>query len=200
VRPHPSGSLLLVLSGPSGAGKTSLAQRLLRGNEGLARAVTATTRAARGAERDGVDYHFLTEAAFRRRLAAGDFLEHAEVYGRLYGTPRASVEAVLASGRHCLLVVDVQGVRSLRRVLAGAGFPVRYVFVRTPDLVELERRLRERGEDDEATIQARLAEARDEEAEAATFDEVLVNDDLETATKRLREAVQGWTRPSRQAD
>lgn len=200
MRPHPSGSLLLVLSGPSGAGKTSLAQRLLRGNEGLARAVTATTRAARGAERDGVDYHFLTEAAFRRRLAAGDFLEHAEVYGRLYGTPRASVEAVLASGRHCLLVVDVQGVRSLRRVLAGAGFPVRYVFVRTPDLAELERRLRERGEDDEATIQARLAEARDEEAEAATFDEVLVNDDLEAATNRLREAVQGWTRPSRQAD
>ena len=132
-------------------------------------------------------------SASRARLAAGEFLEHAEVYGRLYGTPRQAVEAVLASGRTCLLVVDVQGVRSLQEVLAEAPYEVRYVFVRAPTRAELERRLRERGEDDPATIRARLAEAEAEEAEATRFDLVLVNDDLDGAADRLREAVQGWT-------
>lgn len=185
--------LLLVLSGPSGSGKTSLAALLLARDAGLMRAVTATTRAPRGNEQDGVHYHFLTHEAFAAGVAAGAFLEHAEVYGQRYGTPRSAVEAALAQGRSGLLVVDVQGVRSLRAVLADAPWPVRYVFVRTPDWATLKDRLRARGEDDEAAVARRLEEARAEEAEAPAFDLVVVNDDLEAAYAKLHEAVQGWT-------
>ena len=134
--------LLVVLSGASGVGKTAIAARLLRLPD-VARTVTATTRAARPGERDGVDYHFLTDAAFRARVARGEFLEHAQVHGHLYGTPRDAVQALVGRGLVCLLVIDVQGAATLRR----NGVEGRFVFVAPPSEDELERRLRGRGTD-----------------------------------------------------
>ena len=110
---------LIVISGASGVGKTSLAQRLLE-HPAFRRAVTATTRAPRGQEQDQVDYHFLSRERFEAEIEAGRFLEHAHVYGRLYGTPRENVEKILQSGQHCVLLLDVQGVESLRPTLTAS--------------------------------------------------------------------------------
>ncbi len=175
---------LLVLSGPSGAGKTSVARRLLD-HPGIARAVTMTTRAPRGDERQGVDYEFVDEGEFECRLAAGELLEHAQVYGVLYGTPRRNVERILASGRHCLLVVDVQGVASLRAL----GIAATYVFVDVPSLEELARRLRARGEDSPAEIAGRLEAAYKERLHRSNFDLVVVNSDLAQAVAQVELAL-----------
>ncbi len=114
--------LLVVLSGPSGVGKSTVAERLLA-DAAFGRAVTATTRAPRPGEADGIAYHFLTESGFRERLARQEFLEHANVYGRLYGTPLASVHAVLDAGRVCVLVIDVQGAATLRALRDAGSLP-----------------------------------------------------------------------------
>jgi guanylate kinase len=171
---------LVVLSGPSGVGKSAVAERVLA-DPRFARAVTATTRSPRAGEVEGVAYVFLERAEFERRIAAGWFLEHAEVYGRLYGTPRSSVEAVLASGRHCLLVIDVQGAATLRR----GEIEGRYVFLTTPTASDLERRLRGRGLDAPQEIAKRLAAAEAELAEAHRFDRVLVNDEIEATARKV---------------
>lgn len=171
---------LLVLSGPSGVGKTAVAERLLA--TGLvSRAVTATTRAPRPGERDGVDYVFLSPDDFRRRLAEGWFLEHAEVYGRLYGTPRSAVEAILAAGRHCLLVIDVQGVATLR----AAGTEGVYVLLEPPSREELERRLHQRGSNGPSDLARRLAEAEAELSRTSLFDRRVVNRDLGAAVAEI---------------
>ena len=175
---------LLVLSGPSGVGKTAVADRLLK-DPRIARAVTATTRAPRVGERDGVDYLFLSADEFRRRLAAGWFLEHADVYGRMYGTPKSSVEDVLASGSHCLLVVDVQGVATLR----AAGTTATYILLEPPSRAELERRLKARGSDDPASQQRRLEEAARELARTDLFELRVVNDDLDDAARAVAATV-----------
>jgi guanylate kinase len=172
---------LVVISGLSGAGKTTLAETLLR-DPRYKRALTATTRAPRGGEVDGVDYHFLGEAAFDAGIEEGAFLEWAVVYGgHRYGTPRKNVEAILDSGRHCLLVIDVQGAATLR----AAGVDALFVFLKAPSLEELERRLRSRGEDDDAAIRSRLSAARTELAAQDDFDLVLVNDKLDEAAQQL---------------
>ncbi len=177
--------LLLVLSGPSGVGKTTVAHALLE-QPGYARAVTATTRPPRPGETDGVDYRFLSEPEFRAAVARGEFLEHAEVHGRLYGSPRSEVERVLRDGRVCVLVIDVQGAAELRRT----GVDALYVFLVPPTDEELERRLRARGADGKADIERRLRTARAELARSGEYDEVVINDRLENAVVKIARLVQ----------
>lgn len=175
---------LIVVSGPSGVGKSAVIDRLLL-DAHFARAVTATTRPPRTGERDGVDYDFLARDDFLARVAVGGFLEHAEVYGRLYGTPRAHVEAILASGRHCILNIDVQGAASLR----AAGVEALFVFLVPPSLSELERRLRTRGLDSADAVARRLSAVDREMAQAERFDLRIVNLDLERTARKLALAV-----------
>jgi guanylate kinase len=171
---------LLVLSGPSGVGKTTVGDGLLR-NARFARAVTATTRAPREGEVDGRDYLFLSETEFRDGISTGRFLEHAKVHGNLYGTPRDQVEAVQDRGRICLLIIDVQGAASLR----ADGVEALYVFLAPPSWEVLETRLRGRESDDEATIRRRLENARAELARQDEYDAVVINDDLEAAIAQI---------------
>ena len=171
---------LLVLSGPSGVGKTTIGAGLLR-NPAVGRAVTATTRPPRDGEVHGRDYLFLDEAGFREGIAAGRFLEHAVVHGNLYGTPREQVEAIRAGGRVCLLVIDVQGAATLR----AAGVEAFYVFVAPPSWEVLEARLRSRGSEDEEALRRRLAGARAELARRHEYDSVVINDDLDRAIAQI---------------
>lgn len=188
VRPpaprSPSDGRLIVVSGPSGVGKTAVIDLLLKDRR-FGRAVTATTRAPREGEQEGVDYLFLAKDEFLRRVAAGFFLEHADVYGRLYGTPRSEADRVLASGRHCLLNIDVQGAASLR----AANVEALFVFILPPSLAELERRLKIRGSDAEEIVLGRLAAVDREMAEAGRFDVRLVNRDLGATARKLALAV-----------
>ena len=181
--PGPTGlarrGLCLVLAAPSGAGKTTIARRLLAASADLALSVSVTTRAPRPGERDGIDYHFRDPAAFDALVAAGGMLEWARVLGRdCYGTPRAPVEAALAAGRDMLFDIDWQGYRSLRAALPG---DVVGVFVLPPSRDALAARLAGRGGDSAAEIARRMARADAEIAHAGEFDHVIVNDDLENA-------------------
>jgi guanylate kinase len=167
---------LIVLSGPSGSGKTTIGDRLER-DYGCEYVVTATTRPPRTGERSGTDYQFLTRPEFERRLAAGEFLEHAVVHGNLYGTPRRTVEEALARGATLILEIDTQGADNIRK----AGIAHRSVFIRVSDEGTLERRLRARQTDSEEEVQKRLARAREEIAEGRRYDYVVVNADLDGA-------------------
>lgn len=174
--------IALVLSAPSGAGKTTLIRRLRAEFPGIGYSVSCTTRAPRENEVDGKDYIFLTCEAFEQRRAAGEFAEWAEVHGNLYGTPLVPVQKMLAQGRDALFDIDVQGAAQLKLNLDAATF----VFILPPDMAELERRLRLRGQDDDVTIERRLANARQELREAGWYDALVVNDDLDVAYDRLR--------------
>jgi guanylate kinase len=186
--------LLLVLSAPSGAGKTTLAHRFRAAHADAVFSVSATTRAPRGAERDGVDYHFVTPARFAELVAQGAFAEWAEVHGKRYGTLRVTVEDALRAGRIALFDIDVQGGEQLQR-----SFPrdAVTVLVVPPSVAELERRLRGRSTDSDEVIRARLAAARDEVTRGlATYEYVLVNDELDAAQERL-EAIAAHERARR---
>jgi guanylate kinase len=175
--------LLLVLSAPSGAGKTTLAHRFRAEHPDADFSISATTRAPRGAERDGIDYHFVAPARFAELLAQGAFAEWAEVHGQRYGTLRATVDGALRAGRIALFDIDVQGGEQIE-----AAWPrdTATVLVLTPTVAELERRLRGRSTDSEAAIRRRLDAARAEVARGlASYDYVLVNDDLDAAYARL---------------
>ncbi len=173
---------LVVISAPSGTGKSTLVRRLIESEPRLVMSVSATTRAPRTGERDGLDYHFLEREAFVAKRDAGEFLEHAEVHGNLYGTLRGPVAAELAAGRDVLLEIDVQGARQVRASSAGA----RFIFVLPPSRKELERRLRSRGLDAEDVIARRLLNASGEVAAAMEYDHVVVNQDLAEAHAALR--------------
>lgn len=174
--------LCLVLAAPSGAGKTSLSRALLAGDAGLSLSISATTRAPREGERDGTHYHFKSDAAFAAMVAEGAFLEHARVFARSYGTPRATVETSLANGRDVLFDIDWQGFRQLRAALPD---DVVGVFIRTPTLADLHARLVARG-DDAADIARRMAEAETELAHQEEFDFIVENRDFEIALDDLR--------------
>jgi guanylate kinase len=175
--------LLLVLSAPSGAGKTTLARRFQAAHPDATFSVSVTTRAPRGAERDGVDYHFASAERFAELVAQGAFAEWAEVHGQRYGTLRATVEDALRSGRIALFDIDVQGGEQLQRAFPAEAVSV---LVVPPSRAELERRLRGRSTDSDESIRGRLAAARDEVVRgAASYGYVLVNDELEAAQARL---------------
>ena len=167
--------LCLVLAAPSGAGKTTITRRLLAQDAALSLSVSATTRVPRPGEIDGVHYLFRTEAQFAAMVAAGDFLEHATVFGRAYGTPRAPVAAALTQGRDILFDIDWQGFAALRAALPNDTVGV---FILPPSLAALRARLEARG-DTPAEVAARLAGAEADMAHWRDFDHLVVNDDLD---------------------
>jgi guanylate kinase len=171
---------LIILSGPSGVGKSSIIKRLLE-DERFSLSVSATTRAPRPGEVEGEDYYFLDDAEFRRRIEAGEFLEWAEVHGKsFYGTLRDDVSQRQAAGRTVILDIDVQGAALLRQEEA------RRVFIAPPSFDELERRLRDRGTETEERIARRLETAREELNRAQDYDHVVVNDELESTVEFLK--------------
>jgi guanylate kinase len=176
--------LMLVLSSPSGAGKTTLSRMLLEADPSISLSVSVTTRIRRANERDGRDYHFIDKARFERMAQTGELLEWAEVFGNLYGTPRAPVDEALAAGRDVLFDIDWQGTQQLREKARG---DMASIFVLPPSIRELERRLRARALDDDPVIKGRMAKAGDELSHWAEYDYVIVNDDIEHALAQVRE-------------
>jgi guanylate kinase len=165
--------LLLILSSPSGAGKSTMARRLMDWDPTIRFSVSATTRTPRPGEQDGVHYWFHTQHSFRTLVASGGMLEHAEVFGNLYGSPRAPVEAAMAEGRDTLFDVDWQGGQQIRN--SPLGKDAVSVFILPPSIAELESRLRGRAQDSDAVIAGRMAKSRDEISHWAEYDYVLVN-------------------------
>lgn len=175
--------LMLILSSPSGAGKSTLARLLLEQNPDIYLSVSVTTRGRRPSEVEGVHYHFLTRERFERMRDGGDLLEHAEVHGNFYGTPREPVETALAAGRDVLFDIDYQGAEQLyakmREDIVG-------VFILPPSAGELKMRLERRAEDASGVIEKRLKNARTEIAHWTDYDYVLVNEDLNSTFANLR--------------
>jgi guanylate kinase len=178
---------VFVITGPSGVGKGTLIRLLRERVPGLALSVSATTRAPRPGEEDGVDYHFLSDAEFARRVEAGEFVEWAEYSGRRYGTLRSELERHLAEGRPVVLEIEVQGARQVRRAMPEAV----QIFIEPPDGEALKDRLVGRGTDDPDAIARRLAVAESELAAADEFQYRVVNDRLDEAVARLQEIVSG---------
>lgn len=179
--------LMLVLSSPSGAGKTTLSRRLLASDPRITMSVSVTTRPPRPGEVEGKDYFFVDAPRFAAMREAGDLLEHATVFGNFYGTPRAPVEAALAEGRDVLFDIDWQGVRQLRET---AGQDMVKVFILPPSAQDLEKRLRSRAQDSDEVVRGRMAGAAVEIEHYAEYDYIIVNDDVEESLARLTAILQ----------
>ena len=180
--------LLLILSSPSGAGKSTLAQRLMAWDPTLRFSISATTRPPRSAEQDGREYFFRSREAFEAMVSTGDMLEHAEVFGNLYGSPRGPVEAAMKDGRDTLFDIDWQGGQQIRN--SALGRDVVSVFVLPPSIAELESRLRGRAQDSEEVIAGRMAKSQSEISHWAEYDYVIVNRDLDQAFAELTTILQ----------
>jgi guanylate kinase len=187
---------LFVVAAPSGGGKTSLTRALLEREPGILLSVSYTTRPPRPGERDGVDYHFVTEPRFRELQDAGEFLEHAHVHGNWYATSATWLKAQIEAGHDVLLEIDWQGAAQVRKLIDGSV----QIFFLPPSLASLEERLVRRGQDDKATIARRLEAAREEMRHCSEFDYVIINQDFASAladlsaivrASRLRSVQQG---------
>ncbi len=178
--------LMLVLSSPSGAGKTSISRRLLEEDAQLTMSVSVTTRPKRSRETDGVDYHFIEQAQFTAMVNEDALLEHAEVFGHSYGTPRAPVEVKLAAGSDVIFDIDWQGTQQLREK---AREDLVSVFILPPSRAELERRLRERAQDPPEVVASRMAKADAEMSHYPEYDYIVINDDLEQSVSRVKQVL-----------
>lgn len=170
---------LLVLSGPSGVGKTTIARKLREA--GIPRVMTTTTRAPREGEVNGREYRFLTRAEFEAAVPRGEFLEWAEIVGNLYGTPKAEIERQLSSERLVMVDIDTQGAASVRKL----GIPAYFVFIAPPDMAELRKRLEGRKTETPEVVAGRLAKAEREMAERHSYDRVVVNDTVDRAVGEI---------------
>jgi guanylate kinase len=175
--------LMLVLSSPSGAGKTTLSRALLQSDTAITMSVSATTRQPRSGEVEGKDYYFVPSGTFTQLATSGSFLEHAMVFGNQYGTPREPVMLALAKGQDVLFDIDWQGTQQLRQQ---AGDDLVSIFVLPPSHDELERRLRARAQDAPDVVAARMARASNEISHWAEYDYVVINDDLTAALEKIR--------------
>ncbi|MBP9182103.1 MAG: guanylate kinase [Fuscovulum sp.] len=180
--------LLLILSSPSGAGKSTLAKMLMQWDPTIRFSVSATTRAPRPGEVDGREYFFRSRADFEEMVAAGEMLEHAEVFGNFYGSPKGPVQVAMAEGRDTLFDIDWQGGQQIRN--SALGRDVVSVFVLPPSIAELERRLRGRAQDSDEVIAGRMAKSQAEISHWAEYDYVLVNDDLDKTFNSLLTVLQ----------
>jgi len=175
---------MVVISGPSGAGKSTICKRLLE-DPRVQFSISATTRPIRPGEVDGRDYYFLTPDQFRERVERGEFIEHANVHGNMYGTLREPIREALDAGRVYLLEIDVQGALQLK----AQGIPGQYVFIAPPDFEELRRRLTGRKTETPEVLERRLKKAEDEWRDRVHYDHIVVNDELERAVAEVRELV-----------
>jgi guanylate kinase len=175
-----TGSLILV-SAPSGAGKTSLVKSVLEADPRVVVCVSHTTRAKRDGERDGENYYFVNDSEFDRMIAAEEFLEHANVFGRRYGSSKQEVDARRKQGQDVILEIDWQGADQVRTLLPDAMS----IFILPPTIAELEHRLRARGQDSQQAIDTRLAEAKTDISQAARYDYLVINDNFEQAHEDL---------------
>ena len=176
--------LLIILSSPSGAGKSSLAKRLRAWDTAIQFSVSATTRAPRSGETQGRDYYFHSRDEFQALVASEDMLEHAEVFGNLYGSPKAPVSHAIDNGQDVLFDVDWQGGQQLRN--SQLGKHALSIFILPPSIPELERRLQSRGQDSHEIINGRMAKSRDEISHWPEYDYVLINQDLDRTEQQLR--------------
>jgi len=179
--------LLLVLSAPSGGGKTTIAKKLLQVRKDLGYSVSATTRATRNGEQDGVDYHFLGRAEFERLRANGDFLEWAEYGAQLYGTLKGEIDRIFGEGRHAVLDIDIEGARQIRNNFSNSL----QVFVLPPSAEVLLERLTLRNTENPELVRKRLTRASDELAAVAEYDYAVVNQDLDTAVDQIAAILDG---------
>lgn len=177
--------IIFVISSPSGGGKTTLAECALKKIDGIERSVSMTTRPPRGGERDGRDYYFVAESKFKSLIRNKAFLEYARVFGRYYGTPKARVQKRLAQGSDLLLLIDVQGGRSVKKNVPKAVL----IFLMPPSVEVLRKRLLKRSTDSEAEITKRLKLARREMAQAKIYDYILTNQSIEELAEELRSIV-----------
>ncbi|MCL7409927.1 guanylate kinase [Marivivens donghaensis] len=176
--------LLIILSSPSGAGKSTLAKRLMAWDPTLSFSVSATTRNPRPGETDGVEYYFKTKPEFEAMVDAGDMLEHAEVFGNYYGTPKGPVETAMMAGRDTIFDIDWQGGQQIRR--SALANDVVSIFILPPSIADLESRLRGRAQDSDEVIANRMAQSRDEISHWAEYDYVIVNRDVDAAEAELK--------------
>ncbi len=176
--------LLIILSSPSGAGKSSLAKRLMAWDPSLKFSVSATTRQPRPGEVDGVDYYFKSHEEFENLIAEGGMLEHAEVFGNYYGSPQGPIDDAIAEGRDTIFDIDWQGGQQIRR--SKLAQDVVSIFILPPSIADLESRLRGRAQDSEEVIEKRMAQSRNEISHWAEYDYVIVNRDLDKAEEKLK--------------